>query len=253
MRISLSRVPTTQEYYDAITSVYLLAKVPSSRINYATLWAVDSATNTNYADIQIVSSSRWEEVMAPMQLVQHIRVDTFIWSSKPVPDLIVGVQLLEPATFAPQFVQSPSIRSVQTGEIILEAVLETAGVVYAVAVEAGDLPPTSLQVVNGLDARNVPTSHGRTTTAGQVKVIWSLSDLPENVYDVYVATEDLMPKYPVRSQVVERVHNVRVVKGVYTAQAYNQVNGEVTDLVPEAELETAVGKLLAAGLLLLLN
>jgi len=252
VRLSLSRLPTNQEYDDAIDTVYLLAKVPYSRINYATLWAVNPATNTNYADIQLVSSSRWEDVLAPILLVQHIRVDTFIWAGTASTDLIVGVELLEPVTFAPQFVQSPSVRSVQTGAIILEAVLETAGVVYAVAVEAGDLPPTSLQVVNGLDARNTATSSSRSTTAGQVKAIWSLSDLPENVYDIYVATEDLMPKYPVRSQVVERVRNVRVAKGVYTAQAYDQVNGNVTDLVPQAELDAAV-ELLAGGLFFLLN
>jgi len=253
VRLALSRQPTEAEYDTAISTVYFLSKAPGSRVNYATTWAVDSTTNTNYADIQITSSSRWEDAIAPILLVQHLRVDSFISFNGASTDFITNVQLLEPSTFAPQFVQTPTIRSVQTGAIILEAVLETAGAVYAVAIEAGDLPPTSLQVVNGLDARNMPTASSRATTAGQVKVIWSVSDLPENVYDIYVATEDLMPKYPVRSQVVERVQNVQVEKGVYTAQAYNQVNGNVTDLVPEEELEGAVGVVMTGVLLFLLN
>lgn len=253
VRLTLSRQPTDAEYSNAISSVYYLTKAPGSRVNYATTWGVDSTTNTNYADIQITSSSRWEDAIAPILLVQHIRIDTFISFNGVSTDFIQNVQLLQPTTFAPQFVEAPTVRSVQTGAIILEAVLETGGAVYAVAVEAGDLPPTSLQVVNGLDARNMPTASSRATTAGQVKVIWSVSDLPENVYDIYVTTEDLMPKYPIRSQVVEKVHSVQVAKGVYTAQAFNQVNGNVTDLVPEEELEGAVGMVMTGVLLFLLN
>lgn len=212
-----------------------------------TLWSEDSLTDTAYAEIQVASSSRWEDAVAPFTSIQSIRVDALDSDG-----LVTNVQLLQQDSFAPQFVEAPAVRSVQTGTIVLDAVLETEGVICAVAVEAGDMPPTALQVANSLDARNKDTPSGCTSTAGQVRAIWSISNLPENIYDVYVTTSDQMPLYPVLSQVTWTVLNVDVSSGVYTSQAYDQVNGNVTDLISEEEISSAVVRHLAAAIVVLL-